>query len=90
MSVEAPAERGGRLSQVEADQVLIALQSTLSGTKFQKAWPAEIPGLVALQLENGEIAYTDKSARYFFIGLVLDTTTGRGLDRRMDAATEND
>ncbi|WP_068673562.1 MULTISPECIES: disulfide isomerase DsbC N-terminal domain-containing protein [unclassified Variovorax] len=84
------AEVGGRLTQLEADEVLSRLRGTLRGTRFLKAWPAAVPGLVTLQLENGEVAYADKSARYFLMGVVFDTATGKGLDRQMDPTDTNE
>jgi hypothetical protein len=84
------AEASGRLTQLEADQVLERLQSTLRATRFLKAWPAAVPGLVALELENGQVAYADKSARYFLMGVVFDTATGKGLDRQMDPTDTNE
>ncbi len=87
---EAPASSGaGRLSQAEADEVLLSLQSSLKATRFVKAWPSPIPGLAALRMESGQVAYADKSGRYFFLGLVFDTATGVALDGQMDATTKN-
>lgn len=84
LPARAPA---GRVTQAEADAVMKAVQGTLRGTRFIKAWPSSVPGLIALQMDSGQVAYTDKSARYFFIGVVLDTTSGAALDGQMDATT---
>lgn len=89
-AVVMPApQSGGQLTQQQADDVLKKLKVSLASTKFVKAWPAAVPGMVALQLENGTVAYADKSARYFILGVVFDTATGAGLDRQMDASTTN-
>jgi len=44
--------------------------------------------MVALRLGNGTVAYTDKSARYLLLGLVLDSVTGQALDRQLDGRPE--
>ncbi|MNR71647.1 hypothetical protein D3C71_22780 [compost metagenome] len=91
MEVVMPAPTpAGRVTQAEADRVLAALQQQLRATKFVKAWPSDVPGLVALRLDSGQVAYSDKSARYFFLGVVLDTATGAALDGQMDAITTNE
>jgi hypothetical protein len=45
--------------------------------------------MVALQMENKQVAYTDKNGRYFFLGVVFDTATGSALDHQMDAQATN-
>lgn len=89
--ITAPAPvAAGVVSQAEADRVLAAVSGTLRKTRFTKAWPAAVPGLIALQMEDGKVAYADKSARYFFLGVVLDTTTGAALDHQLDAKASTD
>ena len=81
------AQPGGQVQQQDADLALALIRATLPKTKFIRAWPSVVPGLIGLKLENGQIAYTDKSARYFILGVVLDTATGQGLDGQMDPVT---
>jgi hypothetical protein len=89
--ITAPAPvAAGVVTQAEADQVLLAISATLKKTRFLKAWPSAVPGLIALQMEDGKVAYCDKSARYFILGVVLDTATGAGLDHQLDAKATND
>lgn len=83
----APVQQAGQLTQRDADAALAIMQSVLRGTKFLSAKPSSVPGLVVLQMENGKVAYTDKSARYFIVGVVFDTVTGEGLDGQMQAIT---
>ncbi|WP_080443087.1 disulfide isomerase DsbC N-terminal domain-containing protein [Burkholderia cenocepacia] len=89
-AVVAPAPvAAGVLTQAEADQVLAHVAGTLRKTRFVKAWPSVVPGMVALQMENKQVAYTDKNGRYFFLGVVFDTATGSALDHQMDAQPTN-
>lgn len=85
----APAA-AGVMTQAEADKVLATVSATLKHTRFVKAWPSAVPGMVALQMDNGRVAYSDKTARYFFLGVVFDTATGSALDGQMDAKPTND
>ena len=83
--IEAPALRSSNtVSQQDADKALMTLQASLKKTKFISAWPSAVPGLVALRLDSGQVAYTDKSGRYFVVGLVFDSVTGQALDRQLD------
>ncbi len=77
-----------RVSQAVADKALASLSQTLPKTGFRKAWPAGLPGLVAVELSDGRTAYTDRTGRYLVIGLIFDTATGVALDRQMDGRTE--
>ena|SRR5690606_18960643 len=81
----AHAQVSGQVTQVEADLALASLRQTLPKTDFLSAWPSSVPGLVALKLKNGQVAYTDTSARFFILGVVFDTTTGQALDGQMNA-----
>lgn len=72
------------VSQEVADAALDALSKTLPKTKFVKAWPACAPGLIAVKLGNGSVAYTDASGRFLMLGLVFDTETGKALDGQLD------
>lgn len=79
---QAPAP--ARVTPEQAQQALVTLQSTIQATRFVAAWPAELPGFVAVELESGEVGYTDKSGRYFILGLVFDTATGQALDKQLE------
>lgn len=57
--------------------MLATVRGKLPRTHIRSARPSPMCGLVELQLENGNVAFTDKSARYFIMGLMLDTATGR-------------
>ena len=78
----APA--AASVTAAEAQAALEALRASLKSTRFVSAWPAALPGMVAVKLESGEVGYTDKSGRYFLFGLVLDTATGNALDKQLD------
>lgn len=74
-------------SEVSAEQAQVALarlQGVLPSTRFVAAWPAQLPGFVAVKLESGEVGYTDKGGRYFIFGLVIDTATGQALDKQLE------
>lgn len=86
-AIHAPA-CAPTLTAAEAAHVLSNISKAIPGTKFVAAWPACVPGLVALKLVDGSVAYTDKNARYLVLGLVLDTLTGKALDRQMDGLKE--
>lgn len=73
-----------RVSQGDADAALARLQASMKATRFTAAWPAELPGLIAVRLDSGEVAYTDKTGRYFIFGLILDTATGAALDKQLE------
>ena len=76
------------LTQAEADRARERIAGVLPRTRFVEAWPACLPGYVALKLEDGSVAYTDKNGRYLVLGLVFDTSTGKALDRQMDGLKE--
>lgn len=90
-TIEAPARVPKGVGPSPAsDQALKALKSNLPKTGFKRAWPSQMPGLIAVELENGEIAYTDKTGRFLIIGLVLDSYTGKALDNQLDGKTSNE
>lgn len=91
----APAELVQRAEQctpditpAQAAGVLQKARQTFPRTEFTDAWPSCVPGLTALRMSNGTVAYMDKSARYLLLGLVLDSATGAALDRQLDGRTE--
>jgi uncharacterized protein YecA (UPF0149 family) len=75
-------------SPAQAEQVLGKARLAFPNTSFVRAWPSCLPGMTALKLANGSVAYMDKSARYLMLGLVLDSATGQALDRQLDGHTE--
>lgn len=77
-----------QMGDAEVDKVFESIKQRLPRTQFTKAWAACMPGFVALGMADGSVAYTDKYARYFILGLVLDTTTGKALDRQLDGRNE--
>lgn len=83
VSVKAPL-CGGCLSQEEADLILGKARNAFPNTPMVKAWPVPLPGLVALEMSNKSIAYTDKTARYLIMGIVFDSFTGKALDNQME------
>ena len=80
---DAPAPTQ-RVSPEEAERAMRVLQGAMPTTRFVSAWPSAMPGLVALRLANGQVAYTDKTGRYFVVGLIFDSNTGAALDKQMD------
>lgn len=86
----APAQPGclNELTKADAQAVLAGARSAFPRTEFVAAWPSCINNLVALRMGNGQVAYTDKSARYLVLGLILDSATGQALDRQLDGRTE--
>lgn len=76
-----------QFTQAQADKLLRALRQNLPGTAFESAWPSCVPGLLAVRMQNGQVAYADKSARYLVLGLVFDSATGAALDQQMDSTT---
>ena len=76
------------LTQARADRALASLSQTMPKTKFLRAWPACFPGLIAVQLGDGSVAYTDTTARYLIIGLVLDTSSGKALDHQLEGLAD--
>lgn len=84
-ALEAASCSGGRqATQAQADQTLNLLRQNFPGTSFESAWPSCVAGLFAARMENGRVAYTDKSARYLVLGLVFDSVTGAALDQQME------
>lgn len=75
----------GRVDAPLSEQTLSAIRARIPNTKILEAWPSKVPGLIALKLENGRVAYTDESARFFILGLIFDLDSGQGLDGQMDA-----
>lgn len=76
------------LKPEDAQRLLAAARASFPQTTFTEAWPACLPGFVALKLGNGSVAYMDKSARYLLLGLVFDTQTGKALDRQLEGKAE--
>jgi len=74
----------GTIEAHEVQAAFIQLQQRFPRTEFKEAWAACAPGLIAVRLSNGELAYTDKSGRYLILGLVFDSATGQALDRQLD------
>lgn len=72
------------VTEQQAQVALAQIQGALPRTRFTAAWPAQFPGLVALQMDDGRVGYTDKNGRYFVFGLILDTATGQALDKQLD------
>jgi hypothetical protein len=68
----------------QATAALAALKRRQTGTPFQGARPADVPGLVAILLPGGKVAYTDISGRYYIVGVVFDLNTGKALDGALD------
>ena len=56
------------------------IKSRLASTSFKSAKASEVCGLLRLEMADGKIAYTDKTGRYFILGLLLDTKTGSPAD----------
>jgi len=84
VQVQQCAPAAATVTEKEAQTALEGLRASLKSTRFVAAWPSTFPGLVAVKLESGEVGYTDKSGRYFFFGLVLDTATGTALDKQLE------
>lgn len=76
------------LDLAQAAKVLTRARVAFPNTSFTDAWPSCLPGMTALRLADGTVAYMDKSARYLILGIVFDSTTGRALDRQLDGRTE--
>lgn len=68
------------VSAADAAKVLRDMRGKLPGTVFVEASPAPLCGMVTLTTDSGNTLFTDKSGRYFVVGLMLDTATGRTLD----------
>jgi hypothetical protein len=84
VQVQQCAPATATVTQEQAQAALAALRASLKSTRFVAAWPAALPGMVAVKLESGEVGYTDKTGRYFVFGLVLDTATGNALDKQLE------
>lgn len=76
------------LSQKDAEVARQRLTQALPNTKIARARPASLPGLVQLELEDGKIAYTDRTGRYLILGVIFDTVTGSALDNQLDGLSE--
>jgi hypothetical protein len=76
----------GVVSAQEAQAALVRLSARLSATRFVSAKPSQVPGLVVVRTAEGQVGYTDRSGRYFLVGVIFDTYTGQALDRQMDGA----
>lgn len=75
-------------SSAEVQSALAGVRGAFPRTRFDEAWASPVPGLVALRLGNGQVAYTDKQGRYLLLGLILDSKTGIALDRQLDGRPE--
>jgi hypothetical protein len=73
----------GAVSEVDAQLALTRLKAALPKTQFESAWPAALPGFVAVRLSDGSVGYTDKLGRYLVLGLIFDTVTGTALDHQL-------
>ncbi|MCC5609600.1 hypothetical protein LC612_23190 [Nostoc sp. CHAB 5834] len=71
-----------------SEEVLEKLKAALPNTSFESAWPACIPGWVAIRLKDGNMGYADKSGRYFILGIALDIEKKKFLDRQLDGRTQ--
>lgn len=83
--VAAPA---AATQPTDTERALTNVRSAFPRTRFDAAWPSGFPGLVALRLGNGDVAYTDKNGRYLMLGLIFDSATGTVLDRKLDGRPE--
>lgn len=63
---------------VDPQVVLERVEAALPRTEFAGARLLKGPCLVELRLANGNVAYADRSGRYFLIGAMLDLHTGDG------------
>lgn len=58
------------------------------GTKFKKAWLSCVEGLIGLQMENGNPAYTDKNYRFLLLGIILDSFNGSFIDQPLTETSD--
>lgn len=68
----------------EVEIALLNIRKALPKTTFVNAWPAALPGFIAVQLSDGSVAYTDKTGRYLILGLIIDSHKGEILDKQLD------
>lgn len=72
-------------------QVLKKMQEALPNTKIVGISKSEaLPYMYVLQLENGSIAYTDLNGKYYFLGIIFDTYTGKALDNQLTGTYNGD
>lgn len=71
-----------------APEILEQMKSKFPNTHFIKAWVSPIPGLYALEMQGGRVAFCDKTGRYLILGLVFDSQTGRTLYNQMQGKVQ--
>lgn len=67
-------------SDAQAAMALSALRANNPGTEYRGAWASDIPGLVAVQLMDNSIGYTDFTGRFLILGIAFDFDTGKILN----------
>jgi hypothetical protein len=84
----APA-MSSRVTVADAQAALERLRAANPGTRFLRAEPSRVPGLIKLTLEDDKLAYSDKSGRYLIVGVIFDMTAGAALDGALDAVPQS-
>ena len=64
----------------DMDSAYAVIKGRLASTPFKGARLSEVCGLIRLEMDGGKTAYTDKTGKYFILGLVLDLDTGSPAD----------
>ena len=68
--------------------VLAKLRQAMPSTKIVSVVLSQVPGFYKVELQEGRIAYTDKFARYFIVGIIFDLEKGKALDGALDASSQ--
>lgn len=80
---QAPAAQVQTISQTPVDKAAEAarakLQARLPRTPTQTSWTTPVTRLYAVQMSDGQVVFTDESARYLVIGVMMDLDTGKML-----------
>lgn len=83
-----PIKGSSALSQADANSARKNIGQALPKTKIVNAKPSSLPGMVMLELEDGKVAYTDRTGRYLLLGVVFDTVAGKALDNQLDGLSD--
>lgn len=81
--IQAPAAQVQTIQQTPTDAAAEAarqkLQARLPRTPTQSSTQTPVVGLYAVQMADGQVIFTDDSARYLLIGVMMDLDTGKML-----------
>ncbi len=86
IAIERPAVRSHGLSEAQIQAAVAQMRARLPRTPVVAAKASAIPGLIAVELANGQVVHLDSAGRYLLLGLAFDLTTGQPLEGLLEGS----